>query len=174
VTSPFEELCSPDPFRELESRPVPKNDDRSGLYQRTFAQLSHGIRDRGIGVGRIQNDKIVGSAFAVEIALHRLAVDRALGRKLRAFQVFANDRRGRSSHFHKIDVGGAARKRLDANGAGTGIEIEHPMGSTPSEPSAEKTACRILSDIGRVPLVGGPLRLRPLAEPVVTRIGSRS
>ncbi len=114
VTSPFEELCSPDPFRELESRPVPKNDDRSGLYQRTFAQLSHGIRDRGIGVGRIQNDKIVGSAFAVEIALHRLAVDRALGRKLRAFQVFANDRRGRSSHFHKIDVGGAARKRLDA------------------------------------------------------------
>lgn len=110
---------------------MPENDDRPGLYQRTFAQLPERIRYGGICVGRIENNEIVGSAFPMEIALDRLAVDYALRRKLRAFQVLTDDRRGRSGHFYKVGVGGAPRKRLDSDRAGAGVEIEHPVGFDP-------------------------------------------
>src|SRR5436190_22646778 len=46
-------------------------------------------------------------------------------------------------------------------------------GSMPSEASDEKSACRILSDIGRVARLGGPFKVCPFASPAMTRI-SRS
>lgn len=127
MAAAFEELQSPDPFGELEPWPMSEDNDRSGLYQRTFSELPKGTGNVFIRVWRIQNDEIVGGGFVAEVALHRLAVNGALARKLGSLQVLLNHGRRRGGHFHKIGMAGAAREGFDTDCSGASIEIEHAV-----------------------------------------------
>lgn len=113
---------------QCDPRRVTDGDDRAGLYQRRASNSPKHWDDVGIGVGRVHDHEVVRLDIRPRAEHEGANRHRVHGGSIGEFgvcEIGPHDGRGGSMLVHEIAPLRAARQRLDADAAGSGIEIEH-------------------------------------------------